>query len=77
MGASKLTSKFQATIPTDVREQLGLKSGDIIVFRLKDGAVVLEKATPLDRDFARYISATLSEWDSDEDEEAYRDLQKI
>ena len=77
MGASKLTSKFQATIPADVREKLGLKHGDVVVFRVAGDAVFVEKASPLDREFARYVSATLSEWDSDEDEEAYRDLQKI
>ncbi len=77
MGASKLTSKFQATIPADVREKLGLVQGDVVVFRVLDGAVLLEKATPFDPEFSRYVSSTLSEWDSDEDEEAFRDLQKV
>ena len=32
MPAAKLTSKGQITIPRDVREQLGLRTGDILDF---------------------------------------------
>ena len=41
MGAeSKLTSKGQTTIPKDIRDSLGLKSGDRIAFTMMpDGTV--------------------------------------
>jgi AbrB family looped-hinge helix DNA binding protein len=41
MGAqSKLTSKGQTTIPKDIRDSLGLKSGDRITFTMMpDGTV--------------------------------------
>jgi len=34
----------------------------------------LKKALPLDVAFAKAVEGTLSEWASEEDEEAYRDL---
>ena len=36
MSASTLTSKGQVTIPKEVRERLGLKEGDRLVFRFDD-----------------------------------------
>lgn len=71
---SKLTRKYQATIPAQIRKLLGLKSGDRVVFEIEDGKVILRKARPIDREFAAALEATLSEWKSEEDETAYRDL---
>ncbi len=72
---SKLTSKFQTTVPERVRRTLGLKKGDFVAFEVKRGNVVtLRKATPVDLQFARALARTLSEWESDNDEAAYRDL---
>lgn len=41
MSRSKLTSKGQITVPKDVRERLGLKSGDRVVFEFKGNSVHL------------------------------------
>lgn len=72
---SRLTSKYQATVPAPVREALDLGKGDTIVFEIRqDGVVTLRKATPLDLAFAKAIEPLLSEWDSEEDEEAFGDL---
>jgi AbrB family looped-hinge helix DNA binding protein len=71
---SKLTSKYQATIPEPVRRLLGLKAGDTVAFDIQDGTVYLRKARPLDMAFAEAIEDTLGEWASDSDEEAYRGL---
>lgn len=35
--AAKVTSKGQVTIPQEVRERLGLHTGDHVVFRLEEG----------------------------------------
>lgn len=74
--ASKLTSKYQATIPGPVRKALGLKSGDAVVFEVREpGVATLRKQSPFDREYAKAVSGTLeSEWLSGEDEAAYRDL---
>ena len=72
---SRLTSKYQTTIPGAVREVLGLDKGDSLAFEIgNDGAVTVRKATPLDLEFARALQPLLSEWASEEDQEAYGGL---
>ncbi len=71
---SKLTKKYQATIPERVRRQLHLKAGDVIAFEIKGNQVQLRKARPVDLTFTRSLEGTLNEWASEADEEAYRDL---
>jgi antitoxin PrlF len=78
MGAyamSKLTSKYQTTVPGPVRHALGLSKGDTLAFEIAgDGAVTVRKATPLDLELSRALEPLLSEWTTEEDEEAYREL---
>ncbi len=62
---SKLTSKYQTTVPAPVREALCLEKGDSLVFEIADdGAVSVRKAVPLDEAFASALRSLLSEWDS-------------
>jgi antitoxin PrlF len=52
MASTTLTSKGQVTIPKEIRELLGIKEGDRLVFRLDEqGKVVLqpEETGPLGR----------------------------
>lgn len=43
---SRLTSKYQATIPREVRDALGLKSGDLVSFTLDEhGDAILRRET--------------------------------
>ncbi len=42
MVRAKLTSKGQLTVPKDVRERLGLKSGDRVVFEFEGDSVRLK-----------------------------------
>lgn len=74
--ASRLTTKYQATIPAPVRKALGLKSGDALAFEVKaSGVVYLRKQKAFDAEYAKAVSGTLeSEWLSEADEVAYRDL---
>jgi antitoxin PrlF len=72
---SRLTEKYQATIPADVRDALKLKKGDRVSFEVrKDGLVVLRKASPMDEEWARSVESTLSEWSAAEDDDAFGDL---
>ena len=71
---SRLTKKYQATIPEPVRKLLGLHAGDALAFDVDGDEVKLRKARPVDLQFARALESTLSEWNSEADEEAYRDL---
>lgn len=78
MGHSKLTSKYQATIPKEVRKQLQLKPGDAISFHVgQNGSIIIKKAMPFDKAYAQSLSNVLSEWESEEDEQAYADLQNV
>jgi AbrB family looped-hinge helix DNA binding protein len=46
MPSAKLTSKGQITVPKEVREALGLHTGDRLAFRLhEDGTVQVEAET--------------------------------
>ena len=71
---SKLTRKYQATIPEPVRTFLELGAGDTIAFDLEQDQVRVRKARPVDLAFAGALESTLHEWNSDADEQAYRDL---
>jgi len=72
---SKLTSKYQTTVPAAVRAALGLQKGDAMAFEIgDDGVVAVRKAVVLDLPFATALEPLLSEWDSADDEEAYSGL---
>ena len=74
MHTSKLTKKYQATIPVGVRRVLDLHQGDRVRFEIEDNRVTLHKARPIDLEYARALEQTLSEWNSEADEEAYGGL---
>lgn len=71
---SRLTRKYQATIPAGVRKTLDLHAGEVVAFDIEGDEVRLRKAIPMDIEFAEALTDTLSEWASREDEAAYRDL---
>jgi len=71
---SKLTKKYQATIPKPIRRLLHLEAGDALAFNVEENEVRIRKARPVDIAFARSLEGTLNEWMSEADEEAYRGL---
>lgn len=71
---SKLTKKYQATVPKAVRNKLKLNAGDTIAFEIENDVIKLRKARPIDIEFGSALVPTLSEWESQNDEEAYNDL---
>ncbi len=75
LASSRLTRKGQATVPLMVRKTLNLKPGDTLIFEeTKKGVVRIRRAEPLDLEFLSSLEKTLSEWSSENDEKAYRDL---
>jgi len=74
MLVTKLTTKFQTTIPAEVRHVLDLRQGDSVVFEIHDEQVTVRKALPMDMQYLRSLENALCEWVSDNDEEAYRNL---
>ena len=71
---SKLTTKFQTTIPTSVRKVLQLRAGDMVGFEIDGNEVRLRRATPLDLAFTQALEGTLTEWSSKADDRAFKDL---
>ncbi|OGH97370.1 MAG: AbrB family transcriptional regulator [Candidatus Melainabacteria bacterium GWA2_34_9] len=71
---SKLTKKCQTTIPSKVRDFLGIKAGDNVDFEIKDNVVILKKLNSIDYEYLKSVESTLEEWNSPEDDEAYSDL---
>ena len=67
---SKISVKSQTVIPREVREQLKLKPGDTLRYRITDDGILLDKASEAGDD----PFAAFSEWTSEADEKAYGGL---
>lgn len=74
MHTSRMSSKGQVTIPKEFREVLALRPGDLLTYDVKDGILAVRKIDPFDTLFHEALGVTLAEWDSEEDNEAFRDL---
>lgn len=75
LSISKLSDNTQVTIPGRIRKHLGLKAGDSVAFKLRDGLVYLQKTRPLDHVMTRAVGETQwDEWSSTFDENAYCEL---
>ena len=49
-------------------------NNDVIAFDIENDFIKLRKARPIDIEFSSALVPTLSEWKSQNDEEAYNDL---
>ena len=75
MDLSKVTSKGQVTIPKKVRNALGIRQGDVLRLEIEGDRAILTKVAGGDEKAElRALQATLGEWSSPADEDAYRDL---
>lgn len=68
---SKVSVKSQTVIPRAVREQLALRPGDTLRYRVTEDGVLLDKAPANETDDP---FAAFSEWSSAADEKAYGGL---
>ncbi|MBP7551418.1 MAG: AbrB/MazE/SpoVT family DNA-binding domain-containing protein [Gemmatimonadaceae bacterium] len=69
-----MTSKYQATVPRQVREVLGVGAGDRIEFVIEPDGVRLRKATRPDPETSALDATLAPEWNSEADDDAFRDL---
>ncbi|MBN2337754.1 MAG: AbrB/MazE/SpoVT family DNA-binding domain-containing protein [Acidobacteria bacterium] len=74
MKISRISAKGQVTIPAGIRSALGVGPGDLIAYELEGNKVRLRKVEPFDAAYHTAVAETLQEWNSPEDEEAFRDL---
>ena len=68
---SRVSAKGQVTIPKRVRDELQLNASDFVAYELQEGCVVLRKVEPFDAQYHDALNATLDEWATPEDEEAF------
>lgn len=74
MTLGKITSKGQVTLPKSVRKRLSLEPGDTIAYEIEGEAVRIHKVQELDLAWHRAVAGALEEWNSPEDDEAFRGL---
>ena len=75
IASSKLIPKGRVTIPALVRKILHLKAGDTVIFEETGaGTIRIRKAKSLNIEFLSALEDTLSEWNSENDDRAYRHL---
>ncbi len=67
---SKVSAKGRTSIPRELRQQLKLKPGDTLRYRVTDQGILLDKATEAGDD----PFAAFSGWTSEADEKAYGGL---
>ncbi|QOJ19879.1 MAG: AbrB/MazE/SpoVT family DNA-binding domain-containing protein [Gammaproteobacteria bacterium] len=73
---AKLSPKGQITVPAEVRKRLQLKAGDTLAWEvLENGKISVHRVEEsLDVSYLAALNDVLSEWNSTEDDEAYRNL---
>ena len=74
MEVARITARGQATIPKRIREGAGLLEGDVVAFEIEGDHLIVRKVARGPDDYLQGLSATVSEWASPEDEDAWRDL---
>ena len=71
---ARLTARGQTTIPKRIREAANLRQGDLLAFDLIGEELRVRKIPPSSDEYLRAVTETLEEWNSKEDELAWRDL---
>ncbi len=74
MKLAKLTSKGRITIPKAIRTRCDIHEGDVLAVTVDGNRMVMTKVESLEQATLQSLDATLGEWLSPADEEAYADL---
>lgn len=74
MISTRVTQKYQATIPLEIRKILDIHGGDLVGFEIHDKEVLIRKVTHLDLEFAKALEGSMNEWISEEDDKLYANL---
>jgi AbrB family looped-hinge helix DNA binding protein len=74
MTYARLTVKGQVTVPKAIRDKLHLEPGDVLGYEVEGDEMRVRKVQRFDRAWHHALSDTLEEWNSPEDDEAFRDL---
>lgn len=74
VGIARLTSKYQITLPTEIRRRLNLEAGDVVYLSLAEGKVVLRSARGGWVESTRGLGAEL--WSAEGGGEAFMDRER-
>ena len=74
MELARIGTRGQTTIPKRVRAAANLNAGDTLAFEVQADHLIVRKMPVADDAYLRGLTHTLDEWNSPEDEEAWRDL---
>jgi len=75
MELARVTAKGQATIPKRIREAAHIREGDMLAFDLdSNNRIIIKRIDPTVDAELSALQESLSEWNSPQDEEAWRDL---
>ncbi len=74
MDVARITAGGQARIPKPIRDAVGLAEGDTIAFEVVGDYVLMRRVVPDADGYLQSVTRTMSEWDSPENEAAWRDL---
>jgi AbrB family looped-hinge helix DNA binding protein len=64
---SKVTAKYQVTLPKNIRKELGVKPGDFIEFEKHKDEFVLKKKVKNPKGFEKYIGYLKNKKEKDVD----------
>ena len=75
MELARVTAKGQATIPKRIREAAHIREGDMLAFDLaSNNRIIIRRIDSTINIELLALQETLSEWNSPQDEAAWRDL---
>ena len=74
MELARVSAKGQMTIPRKVRQAAHLAPGDVVTVVVENERVIIRKLPSGDDVYLRGVQEQLSEWNSTEDDDAWRDL---
>ena len=74
MELGRMTARGQTTIPKRVREEANLNAGDLLSFEVQSDHLVVRKLPGAQDTYLHGVSRTLDDWNSPEDETAWRNL---
>ncbi len=66
---SKISEKGQTTVPKEIRDALGIHSGDLIQYEVEGNVIKLRKLDAEENIWLKSIETTLEEWHGSDDDD--------